>query len=164
MLGYVILFGLLIGACYWILNPLLQKDVLQNGFTQQPTDILKELKNKKNGTYATIRELEFDLSMGKLTEEDFQILKQQYTQEAIGYMKEMDKIESAQAAFSKPVDTVPEEEIEIGVTAIRNPKSTERKYIYCSSCGEKAAAESRFCAACGSNLHKRRKNYLQEEN
>jgi len=76
----------------------------------------------------------------------------------------MDKIESAQAAFSKPVDTVPEEEIEIGVTAIRNPKSTERKYIYCSSCGEKAAAESRFCAACGSNLRKRRKNYLQEEN
>lgn len=105
MLGYVILFGLLIGACYWILNPLLQKDVLQNGFTPQPTDILKELKNKKNGTYATIRELEFDLSMGKLTEEDFQILKQQYTQEAVGYMKEMDKIESSQAAFSKPVDT-----------------------------------------------------------
>lgn len=164
MLGYVILFGLLIGACYWILNPLLQKDVRQNGFTPQPTDILKELKNKKNGTYATIRELEFDLSMGKLTEEDFQILKRQYTQEAVGYMKEMDKIESSQAAFSKPVDTVPEEEIEIGVTAIRNPKSTERKYIYCSSCGEKAAAESRFCAACGSNLHKRRKNYLQEEN
>ena len=164
MLGYVILFGLLIGACYWILNPLLQKDVLQNGFTQQPTDILKELKNKKNGTYATIRELEFDLSMGKLTEEDFQILKRQYTQEAVGYMKEMDKIESAQAAFSKPADTVPEEEIEQGVTAIRNPKSTERKSIYCTSCGKKAAAESRFCAACGSNLHKRRKNYLQEEN
>ena len=164
MLGYVILFGLLIGACYWIINPLLQEDVRQNGFTPKPEDILEELKNKKDGAYATIRELEFDLSMGKLTEEDFQTLKRQYTQEAVGYMKEMDKLESPQATFSKPVDTVLEEEIEQRVVAIHNPKSTPRKYIYCTSCGAKAGIESRFCAVCGSNLHKRRKNCLQEEN
>ena len=164
MWGSVIIFGLLIGACYWIINPLLQEDVRQNGFTPKPEDILEELKNKKDGAYATIRELEFDLNMGNLTEEDFQILKRQYAQEAVGYMKEMDKLESPQATISKPVDPVPEEENEQGVTAIRNHKSTERKSIYCTSCGEKSAVESRFCAACGSNLHKRRKNYLQEEN
>jgi len=164
MLGYVILFGLLIGACYWIINPLLQEDVRQNSFTPKPEDILEELKNKKDGAYATIRELEFDLSMGKLTEEDFQILKRQYTQEAVGYMKEMDKLESSQATFSKPMDTVLEEEIEQGVTEIRNHKSTQRKYIYCTSCGEMAEVESRFCAACGSNLDKHHKNYFQEEN
>ncbi len=164
MLGYVILFGLLIGACYWIIKPLLQEDARQNGFTPQPTDILKELKNKRYGTYAVIKELEFDLSMGKLTEEDFQILKRQYTQEAFGYMKEIDKLASSQAAFSKPVDTVSEKENEQEVTAIRNPNSTRRKYIYCTSCGQESAVESRFCAACGSNLHKHRKNYLQEDN
>ncbi len=164
MLGYVILFGLLIGACYWIINPLLQEDVRQNDFTPKPEDILKELKNKKDGAYAAIRELEFDLSMGKLTEEDFQILKRQYTLEAVGYMKEMDKLELPPATFSKPVDTVFEEENEQGVTAIRTHKSAKRKHIYCTSCGAKAAVESRFCAACGSNLNKRRKNYLQEEN
>ncbi len=42
--------------------------------------------------------------MGKLSEEDFQILKRQYLQEAAGYMKEMDKLESLQATISKPVD------------------------------------------------------------
>jgi len=164
MLGYVILFGLLIGACYWIINPLLQEDVRQNGFKQKPKEILEELKNKKNGAYAAIRELEFDLSMGKLTEEDFQILKRQYTQEAVGYMKEMDKLESPQAAFPKPMDTVLGEEIEQEVTAGRAHKSTERKCIYCTSCGQKTAVESRFCAACGSNLHKHQKNNIQEEN
>ena len=164
MWGYVVLFGLFIVACYWILNPLLQEDARQNGFTPQPTDIFKELKNKKDGAYAVIKELEFDLSMGKLTDEDFQILKRQYTQEAIGYMKEMDKLESPQATFSKPVDTVAEEEIEQGATVNPNPKSAKKKFIYCTSCGEESAVESRFCAACGSNLHKRRKNYLQEEN
>ena len=164
MLGYVILFGLLIGACYWIIHPLLQEDTRQNGFTPQPTNILKELKNKKEGAYAAIKELEFDLSMGKLTDEDFQILKRQYTREAVGYMQEIDKVESSQAAFSKPVDTVAEEENKQGVTVIRNHKSAKRKYIYCTSCGEESAVASQFCAACGSNLHKRHKNNLQEEN
>jgi len=164
MLVYIILFGLLIGACYWIISPLLHEDARQNGFTPQPADILKELKNKKDGTYAVIKELEFDVSMGKLTEEDFQILKRQYTQEAVGYMQEIDKLESSQAEFLKPEDKVPEKENEQEVTVIRNHKSAQRKYIYCTSCGQESAAESRFCAACGSNLHKRRQNYLQEEN
>ncbi len=163
MLGYVVLFILLIGSCYWIIHPMLQEEARQNGFTPKPEDILKELKNKKNGAYAAIRELEFDLSMGKLTEEDFQILKRQYTLEAAGYMKEMDKLELPPATFSKPVDTVFEKENEQGVSAIRSHKSAKRKHIYCTSCGAKAAVESRFCAACGSNLHKRRKNYLQED-
>jgi hypothetical protein len=164
MIEFVVLFGLLLGACYWIINPLLREDVRQNGFTPKPEDILQELKNKKNGAYATIRELEFDLSMGKLTEEDFQILKGQYTREAVGYMQEMDQLESQQATFSKPVDTVFEEEIEQGVAEIRSHKSTKRKCIYCPSCGEMAKVESRFCAACGANLDKHRNNYLQEEN
>ncbi len=152
MLGYVIIFGLLLGACYWIINPLLQEDGRQNGFTPKPEDILEKLKNKKDGAYATIRELEFDLSMGKLSEEDFQILKRQSIQEAVGYMKEMDNLESPPATISKSEDTDLEEEI----TAVRTHESTQTKYIYCTSCGEKAAVERRFCAACGSNLHKRR--------
>jgi hypothetical protein len=91
MLGYVIIFGLVIGACYWIIHPLLREEDLQDNITPQPEDVLEKLKNKKDGVYATIKELEFDLSMGKLSEEDFNILKQQYLQEAAGYMEEMDK-------------------------------------------------------------------------
>ena len=159
MLGYIIFFGLLIGTSYWIIHPLLQEDTRQNGFTPQPVDLLKELMNKKNGAYAAIKELEFDLSMGKLSEEDFQILKRQYTQEAVGYMKAMDELESPQAAFSKPVDTDLEQDIEQGGTAIRNHKSAKGKDIYCTSCGAKSAVSIRFCAACGSNLHKRRQSY-----
>lgn len=164
MLAYVIIFGILIGACYWIINPLLKEEDLQDGFTPKPEDILEKLKNKKDGVYATIRELEFDLSMGKLSEEDFQILKRQYVQEAAGYLQEMDQLESSKAAVSMLADKDLEEEIEPVVTAPRIHKSAKRKYIYCTSCGEKAAVESRFCAACGSNIHKHRQNYFQEEN
>ncbi len=102
--------------------------------------------------------------MGKLTEEDFQILKRQYTLEAVGYMQEMDKLELSPAAFPESPDKGSEEKIEPGLAAIRNPKFLKRQHIYCSSCGAKAAVESRFCSACGAILHKRRNNDHQEEN
>ena len=163
MLEYVVLFALLLGACYWILNPLLQEDIRQNGFTPKAEDTLNDLKHKKDGAYAVIKELEFDLSMGKLTEEDFQTLRQQYTQEAIGYMSAIDKLELPPAAFSKPVDTV-EEENGQAHTESHNHQPAGRKDIYCTSCGRKTAVESRFCAACGSNLYKHQDKNFQEEN
>ncbi|UCD78232.1 MAG: hypothetical protein JSW26_22915 [Desulfobacterales bacterium] len=154
MLGYVFIFGLLIGTFYWILHPLLKEDDRQNDFTPKPEDILEKLRQKKDDAYAAIHELEFDLSMGKLTKEDFQMLKRQYLQEAAGYMKEMDQLEISQTTISKVTETNLEKENEKEVTATRTPESAKRRYIYCTSCGRKAAVESRFCAACGSNLHK----------
>lgn len=164
MFEYVVLFILFIGSCYWIIHPLLEQAVRQNGFRPKQEGILKELRHKKNGAYAAIRELEFDLSMGKLTEEDFQILKRQYSLEAVGYMKEMDKLELSTAKTPEPVATGAEEEKEPAVAVIRNHKSKKRKHIYCSECGAKSAFESRFCAACGTNLHKHRYKDRQEEN
>lgn len=92
MTGYLVLFGLFIGACGWVLMPLFRNAVRQDDLTGKPVDRLDELKNKKNSVYAVIKELEFDLNMGKLTEEDFQILKRQYTQEAVDYLKEIDQL------------------------------------------------------------------------
>jgi len=164
MLGYVIIFVLVIGASYWIIHPLLREGDHQDDLTPQPEDNLKKLKSKKDDVYAAIKELEFDLSMGKLSEEDFKILKRQYIQEAAGYMEEMDKLESLQTTVAKPTEPDIEEEIEPRFSTHRAHKSTKRKYIYCTSCGKKATAESRFCAACGSNLKMHAKNDLQEEN
>ena len=63
-------------------------------------------------------------------------------------------IELPKTTFSKTVDTDHEKEIEQEDTAMRTHKSTKRKYIYCTSCGKKADVESRYCTACGTNLHK----------
>lgn len=156
MLGSVIIFGLLLGACYWITYPLLKEDSRRDDFTPKPEDIRENLRKKKEGAYAVIRELEFDLSMGKLTEEDFDILKRQYLQEAAGYMKQMDKLESQGEAVSTSADANLAEETGDAVAEIRMPEADKRKYVYCTSCGRKAAAEDRFCVACGANLHKHR--------
>ena len=156
MLGYFVIFGLLVGAFCWIIHPLLQEAGGQNGFTPKSEDILETLSKKKESAYAVIRELEFDLSMGKLTEEDFQILKRQYLQEAAGYMKELDQFESQKAGDSRSADANPEKEIEPDADGAGKPASSERKFIYCTACGRKVAAADRFCFACGSNLHEKR--------
>jgi hypothetical protein len=40
MLEYVVLFILLIGSCYWIIHPMLQEEVRQNGLKPKQEDIL----------------------------------------------------------------------------------------------------------------------------
>lgn len=155
---YVIIVWLILGAGYWIIKPLLQANGHLNAYTSNPEDVLERLNYKKEGVYAAIRELEFDLNMGKLSEEDFQILKQQYMQEAAGYLKEMDEIKSLQAKATKLSDEDIEEEIEQEVTSIRLQKSTSEKYVYCTLCGEKASVEDNFCGGCGSALKKGRGN------
>ena len=52
MLAYVIIFGLVIGTCYWVIHPLLREEDLQDNLTPQPEDVLANLKNKKDGVYA----------------------------------------------------------------------------------------------------------------
>ena len=156
MLGYIVIFGLLAGAFYWILHPLLQENGRQNRFASKPEDTLEMLRAKKDGAYATIRELEFDLSMGKLTEDDFKVLKLQYLQEAAGYMKEIDELESQRETVSQPAEAIIEEESgkDIGPSGL--PESPAGKYIYCTSCGRRAAVEDQFCVYGGANLHEQR--------
>jgi len=156
MLGYIFIFGMLLGAFYWIIHPLLQEDSRQRHYAPKPEDVLETLRAKKDSDYAAIRELEFDLSMGKLTEEDFKMLKLQYLQEAAGYMKEIDEMESQRETVSQPAVAIIEDETGKDVDPSSLPESPAVKYIYCTSCGRRAAVEDRFCVDCGSNLHEHR--------
>ncbi len=151
---YIIIVGLIVGAGYWIIKPLLQEDSHPDGYSPNSDDILEQLNQKKEDAYATILELEFDLSMGKLSKEDFQILKRQYMQEAAGYLKEIDEIKSLEDDKLSFSDKDIEEEIEQETASIRLRKSTPQEYVYCASCGEKASIEDNFCSECGSVLKK----------
>jgi len=154
----IIIAGLIIGAGCWVIKPLLRAGGHPDGYSPNSDDILEQLNHKKEGAYATIQELEFDLKMGKLSEEDFQILKRQYMQEAAEYLQEIDEIKSSQAKEKKLSDKDIEAEIEQEVTSIRLQKSTSEKYVYCAFCGEKASVEDNFCGGCGAALEKGRVN------
>lgn len=53
-----------------------------------------QLLSEKESLYATIKELDFDHEMGKLSDEDYEQLKNEYTSKALVVLKTLDQTES----------------------------------------------------------------------
>jgi len=152
MWTYVVIIGFLIGAFTFVLTPLFRKDDRRDDLGPKRSDLLEELKTKKEAAYAAIREMEFDYNMGKLTEEDFAILKRQYLEEAAGYMKEMDALAERSDVFSASGGIQVAEENQDEKVAGRAERTNPENDVYCTSCGKKAAPKNRFCTGCGASL------------
>ena len=133
MWEYIVLVILFLGSGYFIIRPLLHPEQLQGSLAHTVNERIDQITLQKEATYATIKELEFDLSMGKLSEEDFEAMKKQYTLDALKYMDEIDHLQAS----------------EKGETTLPAMAS-----VFCTQCGEKADPQDSFCANCGNELKK----------
>lgn len=133
MWQYIVLVFLFLGSGYWIIKPLLNPEQLQDSLDPRLNERIDQITLQKEATYATIKELEFDLSMGKLSEEDFEAMKKQYTLDALKYMDEIDQLQASE----KERKNMP-----AGAS------------VFCTKCGEKADPQDLFCANCGNELRK----------
>ena len=93
------------------------------------------LERQKQEAYAAIKEAEFDLRMGKLSEDDFKALEQRYRQQALAAIVAMEKSD----ARGKGAKTV-----------AAGPKPS--RFAFCPSCGQRLAARANFCGTCGHSL------------
>ena len=89
---------------------------------------IRQLNLKKEAVYATIKELEFDLTMGKLSREDYETLKNQYSREAVGYINEITELES------------------------KKDKTNGKSSLFCTKCGTESSNSNKFCTNCGVSL------------
>jgi len=153
MLELVVIVMLLLGASYWIIIPLLRPWQYKSLADQETNETLSQLNLKKESAYATIKELEFDLNMGKLSEEDFEAMKRQIMLDAVEYLKEIDQLQSGEKR-----DPSAEEGIEKGdekeVSAVSASRPRDETPKYCTKCGKRASALDRYCSNCGSELLK----------
>ena len=114
---------------------------------------------------AILREVEFDRETGKLSENDYEILKRTYTREALAAFRSEDATAATAAG-------VPDDEVEAVILKYRARPTTcelcgprpEPDAIYCSNCGRYLAgvcsgcgakineAGARFCPSCGGSL------------
>jgi hypothetical protein len=115
---------------------------------------LNRITLKKESAYATIKELEFDLSMGKLSEEDFEILKKQYSLDALKYIDEIDQLKSSEKRRTTLTEEEAEKSIENEISASPKAQSTTGVGVFCTECGEKASGQDHFCSNCGAELRK----------
>lgn len=91
-----------------------------------------------------LKEIEFDRETGKLSEEDYRLLKEKYTAEAIAALR-------AEEAAKAPDDV--EALIAHRVRALRSAAATAPPGApVCPACGPRPEADAVFCSTCGGRL------------
>ncbi len=149
---YFVIIGLIIGAAFYIISPLLKSGRIDGSFVLQTDEMLAELNLKKEGAYATIRELEFDLNMGKLSKEDYETLKAQYMRDAVDCLKTIDELQMNRNSQTGPAEKDLENEIEREISALRATGPVTAAEIFCTQCGQRISSTDRFCFECGTKL------------
>ena len=101
---------------------------------------LRELYAKRDTTYSFLKEMEFDLQSGMLTDEEHQDLETTYQRKAISILRDIDNLEKEPEVG---------QEIEKQVLELRQGKGQ-----FCPQCGVRCQESDRFCSHCGTNLTK----------
>lgn len=115
----------------FVAYPLMQKSQRKLSFAANHQS--EDLVARKNEIYAAVRDIDFDYRMGKLSEEDYNSLREQYKQEAVKVMQALDRMSGSGQTQVKP----------------GKAKSDAR---FCHMCGSPAHREDVFCGSCGVHL------------
>ncbi len=120
----------------FIVYPLFRRRSPEVGLTED--EKLQELRSKRDTTYSMLKEMEFDLQSGILTEEDYHDLEARYKRKAISILRGIDDLKRG---------TNMGDEIEKRVLELRRSKGR-----FCSQCGTRYQDGDRFCPRCGTSL------------
>lgn len=168
MLGITAVLG------FWVFRPLLQPRPLESLSSQGERGRERVLEQAKADVYEAIKEMEFDYGMGKISEDDYQELKSQYTAKAVEILKEVDSVKEGEndidVAIEREVQQLREKQgeddiglaVEGEVLKARGKKrsigerkqgeETVWKVNFCPQCGRKVAPKNKFCQGCGVRL------------
>ena len=91
----------------------------------------------------SIKELEFDRAMGKVSDEDFQEMVTRLRARAVGFMRQLD---------SDPTGYREEVERELAARLAAAAASAAGVSRTCASCDTANDADARFCKQCGASL------------
>ncbi len=129
-------------GAYRILSPLVSPDadapIMIGGRTRVA------LEREKALVLRSIKELEFDFAMRKMSQADFDDMAGRLRQRALGLMQQLD-------AGGGYRDQIAEEVAKrIGIAAPEAQAATDARF--CSQCGTATDADARFCKSCGAKL------------
>jgi hypothetical protein len=151
---HLILISLTIGAAgaagygvYLMLAPLVAARV-QPGREILSDRMRADLEREKALTLRSIKELEFDRAMGKLSPQDFEDMSGRLRARALGIMKQLDAGSSAYRALIEK-----ELAARIGKSARPDLKAgrAASQPDLCA-CGTRNDADAKFCKSCGAKL------------
>jgi hypothetical protein len=94
----------------------------------------------------SIKELEFDHAMGKVSDHDFAEMGLRLRTRAAGLMRQLD----AGAAYATQIEQELARRLAAAPAAAANQATVAARF--CTQCGSKIAADARFCGQCGHRL------------
>jgi predicted Zn-ribbon and HTH transcriptional regulator len=109
---------------------------------------LDRLLNRKSVIYRNLRDLEFDYSMGRLSEDDFRRLEADHKHDAVNILAKLDQLGASDGldeAIAKDIASRKSKLFESGAARV---KESPR----CPACGADIIAGKKFCADCGQRL------------
>ncbi len=123
---FIVIITLL--AVVYILLPLLHKELLE---AKKTSSNFAELERKTEVLNKNIADLEFDYQMGKISEDDYKFLRDDYFKEINTIYKETKNLEK-----------------------YGHPPIAGKNIIKCPGCGKKNSVNNKFCSQCGYNIGK----------
>ncbi len=127
-------------AIYLVLRPIFSPPPDRTA----PAEPMDPEETPKGVALAALKEIEFDRETGKLSDADYQQLKQKYTAEALAALR----VEERRSA---PTDV--EAMIAGRVQALRSAAvATPAGGPACVGCGPRPEPDARFCSSCGRRL------------
>ena len=125
-----LLMLILTGTIYYVIAPYLRKTpATQPGISKRARS-REELLERRDRILASIKDLEFEKEVGKISEQDFREMNARFRREAVAVMREL---ESAAGNTRKK----------------RRPSKNRR---FCTACGAVVTRGDRFCLQCGHRL------------
>lgn len=115
------------------------------------------LEREKTLALRTIKELEFDRAMGKISEKDFAEMSARLRARAAGLIRQLDAGSGYREAIEQEVARrlgagSQKQERAHGTNLNAGSKKQDPAYMSCSSCGTRNDADARFCKHCGASL------------
>jgi hypothetical protein len=177
-----IMLAVTVGAALYVAWPLLFGKANPEDYLglEGSEPVLQRLYFQRDTTYSAMKELDFDLAMGNLSQQDYQQIQERYKRKAVSILKRIDDAKSGKLSHlemddgeleleipegQEPRKTRPEGsrvdlDIEQEIEAFRRKAREQGRgqrapSTTCPSCGRPAAdPDAAFCSKCGAPLRK----------
>ncbi len=137
-----------VGVAGYVLYPLFRRPLRTEQLDAQLNGAVGNLMEQRDAVYAALKELDFDFQTGKLSQEDYETLRQQYRQQAVAILQQIDRVKQKGA-----VDLEVEAEIQIARARLQRQRKGQvrvaSKSWTCPECERVMTAEDNFCSGCG---------------
>ena len=140
--------ALFLASVVYSMMPLLNPKSCENLASHQNKQRWLALQERKEQLYASIKELEFDHSTGKLALTEFQLHRHNLEQEAVAVLGKLDESDIREESKNLTARI----ERDIAKFRLQHPEHKAGANGFCASCRTKVATDHRFCPYCGKRV------------